>query len=75
MIPVWHSGKYPPGEVALFLTGLQRLPVDRPGMRTGYKEAGISTQEVAAELMSALTRLGVGPSGGEKVRDDHFLLL
>jgi hypothetical protein len=68
MIPVWHSGKYPPGEVALFLTGLQRLPADRPTMRAGYKEAGISTQEVAAELVTALTLLGVGPSGNKSLR-------
>jgi hypothetical protein len=61
IFPVWHSGKYPPPEISLFLVGVQRLPCDRPGMRSGYKEAGVSTQEVAAELVAALERLGVTP--------------
>lgn len=57
LLPVWHSGPYPPRPVAIYLGGTQRIPSGI--FRNGYANADISHERVAEELAAALARLGV----------------
>ena len=65
LIPVWHSGAYPPKAVAIYLAGTQRIPVG--DYRDGYAAANIPHEQVADELAAALKRSGCSPSftGGQ----------
>ena len=58
LIPVWHSGPYPPRSVEIFLSGMARIP---GGQVDGYVAAGISHEQVAGELAGVLVRAGVMP--------------
>ena len=53
LIPVWHSGPYPPPEVEIMLGGLQRVPRGDRDMRA------LPLSTVVAELAGALQRAGV----------------
>ena len=64
LLPVWHSGPYPPKPVAIYLGGLQRFP--RGNIRDGYVKARISHESVAEELMDALQRIGVAPTARQR---------
>ena len=66
IIPVWHSGPYPPAGLRLAFTSLHALPSTPDGqdMQDGYRAAGISDAHVADELVATLLRVGVVPSGG-----------
>ena len=57
LVPVWHSGPYPPRAVAIYLGGTQRIPTG--DFREGYAKAKISHEKVAEELAAALARAGV----------------
>ena len=57
LIPVWHSGPYPPKAVAIYLGGKQRIPTGI--LMEGYASAGISHERVADELAAALAHAGV----------------
>jgi hypothetical protein len=61
LIPVWHSGPYPPKAVEIFLGGKQRIPGGN--FNGGYVAAKISHERVAEEVAAALVRAGVTPSG------------
>jgi hypothetical protein len=61
LIPVYHSGPYPPPEVAIYLGGKQRIPGGN--FKNGYVAAKISHERVAEEVAAALVRAGVTPSG------------
>jgi hypothetical protein len=61
LIPVFHSGAYPPKAVGIYLGGLQRIPGGN--FRDGYVAAKISHDKVVEELAAALARAGVLPSG------------
>jgi hypothetical protein len=60
LIPVWHSGPYPPKAVAIYLGGTQRIP--HGNFSGGYVNADISHERVAEELAAALSRVGVAPA-------------
>ena len=57
LIPVWHSGVYPPTAVAIYLGEKQRIPIG--DYRNGYAAANIAHDKVAEELAAALVRAGV----------------
>ena len=57
IIPVWHSGRYPPNPVMMYLMEKQRIPGGN--YRNGYAAAHISNDQVAEELAAALQRAGV----------------
>ena len=59
LLPVWHSGPYPPNSVAMYLGSRQRIPAG--DYRDGYVLAGISHTRVAEELAAALMKAGVQP--------------
>ena len=59
LLPVWHSGPYPPPAVAIYLGGKQRIPGGN--FADGYAKARIATERVAGELAEALARAGVAP--------------
>jgi hypothetical protein len=61
LIPVWHSGAYPPKAVEIYLGGKQRIPGGN--FKDGYVKAKISHATVAEEVAAALTRAGVTPRG------------
>jgi hypothetical protein len=64
LIPVWHSGPYPPKPVAIFLGGTQRIPGGT--FSAGYVAAKISHEAVAEEVAVTLARIGVTPHGGQQ---------
>ena len=57
IIPVWHSGQYPPQAVMMYLMEKQRIPGGN--YSGGYVAANISHEQVAEELAAALQRAGV----------------
>ena len=57
LLPVWHSGPYPPAGVELFLAGMQRIPAG--DYHEGYVSAGISHERVAEELIAWLERVRI----------------
>ena len=57
LIPVWHSGPYPPAAVAIYLGIKQRIPTGN--FSCGYVESGVSHAAIADELADALLRAGV----------------
>ena len=59
LLPVWHSGPYPPNSVAIYLGSRQRIPTG--DYLNGYVQAGISHTCVAEELSAALVKAGVQP--------------
>jgi hypothetical protein len=61
LIPVWHSGPYPPKAVEIYLGGKQRIPGGN--FNAGYVAAKISHERVAEEVAAALGRAGVTPHG------------
>ena len=72
LLPVWHSGPYPPREglVDMVLGNKQRIPVgDFVARAGGYVAAGVSIDTLADELADALQREGCMPSTGERVYD------
>jgi len=62
LIPVWHSGAYPPAEAGIYLTGLQYVPQFAGGAQ-GFVAAGYTVERVADELCEALMAAGIEPSG------------
>ncbi len=60
LIPVWHSGAYPPKAAEIYLGGKQRIPGGNFG--EGYVKARIAHERVAEEVAAALARAGVAPS-------------
>jgi len=56
LIPVWHSGNYPPPAVEIMLGGLQRIPAGNVDMRS------VSLEHVVNDLAAALQRAGVTPT-------------
>jgi hypothetical protein len=62
LFPVWHSGRYPPPAVAIYLAKLQRIPGGN--LTAGYAAAGVPHERVAEELAAALRRAGVLPTAG-----------
>jgi hypothetical protein len=59
LLPVWHSGPFPPPGVEIQLTTKQRVPIAASASGGGYTAEGISHEAVAAELAEALLRKGV----------------
>jgi hypothetical protein len=57
LIPVWHSGPYPPKAVEIFLGGMQRIPGGN--FTQGYVAAKVAHETVAEEVAAALVRAGV----------------
>ena len=62
ILPVWHSGAYPPELVHIYLGSRQRLPTELPPHSNGYVTAGIHHDSVVARLVEALARERVVPS-------------
>ena len=60
VIPVWHSGVYPPPAVSIYLGHRSRLPSGN--FPRGYVAAGVNHDDVADQLAAALTHMGVQPS-------------
>ena len=60
LIPVWHSGAFPPPSVEIMLGALNRIPSGN--LVDGYAAAGISHDCVAKQVAAALRRIGVVPS-------------
>jgi sugar lactone lactonase YvrE len=61
ILPVWHSGSWPPPGAQIYLQGLQYVPAN--AQTAGYVESGISPDLVVDELVLALQDAGVYPSG------------
>jgi hypothetical protein len=59
LIPVYHSGVYPPPAVEIYLGGKQRIPGGT--FSAGYVAANISHDKVVEGLVEALARAGVQP--------------
>jgi len=57
LVPVWHSGTYPPPSCALYLGNKQRIPTGH--LSEGYAAANVPTEMVVEELAAALLRAGV----------------
>lgn len=60
IIPVWHSGPYPPDKARVFLTGLHRVP--RSSVRNASPQApfcGASLPAVTDEIVAALDGMNV----------------
>ena len=60
LVPVWHSGPYPPPAVKIFLTAMQRIPggsCNMTGDQPGLRKAAL--EDVADEVCEALERVGV----------------
>jgi hypothetical protein len=55
LLPVWHSGPWPPPAVAIFFAGMQRLPGG--DLTHGYARAGVPMEDVAAQVAAALQRV------------------
>jgi hypothetical protein len=66
LIPVWHSGPYPPKAVEIYLGGKQRIPGGT--FLNGYAAAKVTHAAVAEELVAALARAGVKPRRGGGVQ-------
>jgi hypothetical protein len=62
LLPVWHSGPYPPPAVKIYFSGKQRIPTGNLPEPDGYAKAGISHESVAEALAAALVRAGVAPA-------------
>lgn len=62
LLPVWHSGPYPPPGVTIFLNPVQRIP--RGNFDAGYVAAGIAVDTVADQLVAVLRDRGVFPDAG-----------
>jgi hypothetical protein len=60
LIPVWHSGAYPPPAVQIFFHGVQRIPGGN--LRGGYIGSHVNHATVVEELAAAIDRAGVQPS-------------
>lgn len=59
LLPVWHSGPYPPQAAELVLSNKHRVPIGN----TGYVEANISHERIAKDLAFALMKKGILPLG------------
>jgi hypothetical protein len=59
LLPVWHSGAYPPPATRLVLGGLQRIPGGN--YAGGYAAAGIAHAAVVEALVKALQEKGILP--------------
>jgi len=60
LVPVWHSGEYPPPAVSIYLGDKQRIPGGN--FNAGYVSAGISHEQVVKELVATLHGLGIFPA-------------
>jgi hypothetical protein len=58
LVPVWHSGPYPPPEVALVLGATQRIPAAKS---VGFAEGSATLEVVVEELLPVLLSLGITP--------------
>ena len=54
IMPVWHSGPFPPPALEIFLSGLQRVPRGRPMVESDFSK-------VIHELLVSLKQLGIHP--------------
>lgn len=67
LVPVWHSGTWPPLAAAIYLAERQFLPQralnQRPNAK-GYAGEGIAVEAVVDELVQALAELGIYPVAG-----------
>ena len=63
LLPVWHSGQYPPHDVMIYLTGSQRAPAGEHGMSITGLEVVVE-QLIAALQLINITPSGQGASGG-----------
>jgi hypothetical protein len=64
LIPVWHSGVFPPHAVSISLQGTQRIPGGN--FRNGYVAAKVTHAQVAEEVVAALAHAGVSPTGPKR---------
>ena len=67
LVPVWHSGTWPPPAAAIYLAERQYLPQRTLNQRlhaNGYVGEGIAVEDVVDELVKALEELGVYPVAG-----------
>ncbi len=64
LLPVHHSGPYPPQAVAIYLSGVQRIPGGE--LPHGYADSAFTHDDVAAQLAQALLREGIKPSSNSK---------
>jgi hypothetical protein len=73
LVPVWHSGTYPPPGAAPHLVCRQQCAGGGHARSDrGYADAGVSPEALAAEVEAALARVGVAPqtAGRPDANDD-----
>eukprot|EP00457_Paulinella_chromatophora_P001934 gb/GEZN01001937.1/.p1 GENE.gb/GEZN01001937.1/~~gb/GEZN01001937.1/.p1 ORF type:complete len:882 (+),score=199.54 gb/GEZN01001937.1/:56-2701(+) len=58
ILPIWHSGAYPPPGIKIFLSGTQRIPSGNQSLQ----EVGGLNAHVMRDLLQALAILGLTPS-------------
>eukprot|EP00808_Paulinella_micropora_P021358 g66099.t1 len=58
MLPIWHSGAYPPAGIKIFLSGTQRVPSGNQSLQ----QVGGLNVHVMRDLLKALAILGLTPS-------------
>jgi hypothetical protein len=64
IIPIWHSGPWPPPAAAIYLAEVQQLPRGAAvsGLN-GYAERGVPLEAVVEEVLVVLSQAGIEPSG------------
>jgi hypothetical protein len=69
ILPVWHSGVFPPKEVSVFLHGAQRVPEGGNVSIAGGMTSGSVWQEtVLAEILACLKGMGVTPGAASSAK-------
>jgi hypothetical protein len=64
IIPIWHSGPWPPPAAAIYLAETQQIPRDsRTTELGGYADVGTPLELVVDELVRALMEMGIQPHG------------
>jgi len=64
LVPVWHSGAWPPPAASIYLAERQYLPhraLNQCSNAMGYAAEGIAVEDVVDELVQALAELGIIP--------------
>jgi TIR domain len=65
ILPLWHSGVYPPPATSILLQGTQFLPTGLDAETMGYTgpSSNVTREEVVEQLVEALFAAGIIPSG------------
>jgi hypothetical protein len=63
LLPVWHSGAFPPAAVEIFLSGTQRVPEGNLCIVDGLASGSVGQNNVLREIVACLSDMGIRPRG------------